>query len=250
MNASEAKQVLLLYRPGTVDSLDPEVREALELAGRDYELGRWLEEHRAFQKAMRAKLRQIEPPAHLKTLLLARHKSAALPLLPPQAPWWRPVWVSAMGIAVLLLGLGFFSFRPPSNDRFAGFSERVVSAALREYRMDLETSDMGQIRQYLSQNGGPSNYTVPKGLERLRLTGAGLLRWRNHPVTMVCFNRGDGQMLFLFVMNRSAVKDPPPPLPRLGKVSDLVTASWTSGDNSYLLAAPEDEQTAFPDKYL
>ena len=72
MNSSEAKEVLLLYRPGTADAADPQIAEALELARRDPELGRWFEQHRAFQKAMRAKFRQIEVPAHLKTSLLIR----------------------------------------------------------------------------------------------------------------------------------------------------------------------------------
>ena len=58
--------------------------------------------------------------------------------------------------------------------------------------------------------GAPADYDVPRGLERLQLTGGGRLTWRSNPVAMVCFDRGDKQMLFLFVMKRSAVKDPPP----------------------------------------
>ncbi len=86
------------------------------------------------------------------------------------------------------------------------------------------------------------------GLNKLQLTGAGLLRWRSNPVSMVCFNRGDNHMLFLFVMNRSALKDAPPDIPRLGKVADLVTASWSQGDKTYLLAGPEEPD--FGAKYL
>jgi hypothetical protein len=55
-------------------------------------------------------------------------------------------------------------------------------------------------------------------------------------------------MLLLFVMKRSAVKDPPPETPQLAKVHQMVTASWTSGDNSYVLAGPEE--AGFIQKYL
>jgi len=72
MKCSEAKEVLLLYRPGIADAGDPRVAEALELAARDPEMRRWFNEHRAFQKAMRAKFRQIEVPHHLKASLLNR----------------------------------------------------------------------------------------------------------------------------------------------------------------------------------
>jgi hypothetical protein len=79
VNSAEAKAVLLLYRPGAADAADPPMTEALELARQDPELGRWFEEHRAFQKAMRAKFRQIEVPAHLKTNQRHRHSSPLRP---------------------------------------------------------------------------------------------------------------------------------------------------------------------------
>ena len=72
MNCSEAKEVLLLYRPGSTDAADPQIAEALELASRDPELRRWFDQHSAFQKAMCAKFQQIEVPAHLKASLLIR----------------------------------------------------------------------------------------------------------------------------------------------------------------------------------
>ena len=41
MNSEEAKQVLAIYRPGIDDPDAPDVVEALALAHRDPELGRW-----------------------------------------------------------------------------------------------------------------------------------------------------------------------------------------------------------------
>jgi hypothetical protein len=82
MNCSEAKEVLLLYRPGIADAADPQIAEALELAGRDPELRRWFDQHRAFQKAMRAKFGQIEVPVHLKASLLMREQRSRRLSLP------------------------------------------------------------------------------------------------------------------------------------------------------------------------
>jgi hypothetical protein len=65
---------------------------------------------------------------------------------------------------------------------------------------------------------------------------------------MVCFDRGDGRMLYLFVMDRSAVKDAPPVTPGVVTANKLVTASWTRGDRTYLLAGPEE--AGFASKYL
>ena len=247
MNRAEAKEVLLLYRPGTADADDPQVAEALELARRDPELGGWFAQHRAFQKAMRAKLQQIEVPAHLKSSLLIQGGSR--PAAIPPRPWWRrPIWLTATAVVLLLLGLAALRLRPRVPDRFANYESRMVSEAQREYGMDLETNDMRQLRQFMARHGAPADYFVPRGLERLQLTGGGRLIWRSNPVAMICFDRGDKQMLFLFVMKRSAVKDPPPDTPRLSKVSRMLTATWTRGDNTYILAGPAEAD--FAKKYL
>jgi len=242
MNRREAKQVLLRYRPGTSDERDPDIASALELAERDPELGRWLEEHLAFQQTMQAKFRGLPVPAHLKDSILAEGK------IVPVAFWRRPpVWLAA-AVLVLFLGLTALVVPPRTPDRFADFRSRMVRTALRQYSMDIVTSDMRQLRQFLTAQGAPADYALPSGLRRLSLTGGGSLKWRSQPVAMVCFDRGDGQMLFLFVLGRDAVKDAPPPAPRVAKVNKLVTASWSEADKTYVLAGPDEAE--FAEKYL
>ncbi len=242
MTTTQAKDILLLYRPGTADAEDPQVVAAIALARRDPELARWFEQHCAFQNALRTKLRQIEVPAHLKAALLAQQNIVRPPI------WWqRPAWLSAAAV-VLFLGVAAIWLKPANPNRFANFQARMVSTAVREYRMDLVTNDMRQLRQFIAGRGAPSGYQLTKGLEKLQLTGGGCLQWRSHPVAMVCFNRGDDQMLFLFVMKRSALKDPPSETPEVSKVTELQTVSWTQGEYTYVLAGPEEPQ--FLRKYL
>lgn len=247
MTSFEAREILLLYRPGTADAVDPRMAEALALARQDPELGRWFEQHRAFQKAMRAGFRRIEVPAHLKTSLLIQ-KPAQRRVIVRQAWWRRPVWLAAAAMVLLVFGLVGVWLKPRSPDRFANFQSRMVGAVQLAYRMDIETNDMQQVRQLLASRGAPADYDLARGLEHLQLTGGGRLRWRSNPVAMVCFDRGDKKMLFLFVMKRSAVKDPPPKTPQLVKVRQMLAASWTHGDNTYVLAGPEEPD--FLKKYL
>jgi len=243
MNSHEAKASLLLYRPGTRDADDPEIVEAMDVARRDPELGQWFNQHQEFQSAMQAKLRQVEVPEHLKAALLAR------PRIIRQPAWWQqPAWIAAAAAIVLLLTLLPNWRRPAVPDRFHNFQETMVSKALLQYRMDLETNDMSQLRQFVAAKGAPADYLVPEGLGKLKLTGGAGLTWRTNPATMVCFERGDKQMVFLFVIKRSAVPDPPPENPKVLRISEYLTVSWTRDDKVYLLAGPEE--AGFADKYL
>jgi hypothetical protein len=235
MTREEARQVLLLYRPGTADAEEPEIVQAMAVARDDAELGRWFEQHRRFQTALREKFRQIEAPAHLKLSLLAQQK-----IVRP-APWWlRPAWLTAAAALVLLLGLLAFSPRIQHFARFADYREMMLSKAVRGYTMDWPTPDMGELRQKVQKRGAPADYDLTPALAKLKLTGGATLRWRSNPVTMVCFDRGDNQMVFLFVMKRAGVKDPPPPNPAVTNISRFTAASWTSGDKTYVLAGPKE----------
>lgn len=246
MNRAEAKEILLLYRPGSPDAQDPLVIEAIEFAQQDPELAQWFEQHQAFQAALQSKFRQIEVPSRLKSALLARGK-----IVKPAAFWQQPAWLAAAAIFLVLLGLSYVLFRPQVPDRFANYRETMVNAAVRTYGMDVETNDLNQLRQFAAQKGAPADYQLTQGLERLQVKGGGLLRWRGNPVSMVCFDRGGNRMLFLFVLKRSALKDPPPAAgsgPDVAQVDGLFTASWTRGADAYVLAGSDEPQ--FADKYV
>lgn len=243
MNREEAKQVLLLYRPGLARQESPEMEQALEMAAHDPDLAQWFQEHRQFQEAMQDKLRQITPPPYLKDAILARPKIVPLPRMR-----FAPAWLAAAAAIVLFLAL--FPLRPRTTapDRFADYAAMMVSKATLQYGMEFRTNDLAQLRRLIAAKGGPGDYTIPSNLQKLSLTGGGSLRWRSNPVAMVCFDKGSNNMVFLFVMKSSAVKDPPPEKPTLAKVSSMLTASWTSGDKTYVLAGSDEAD--FEKKYF
>ena len=251
MNRQEAKEILLLFRPGTADAQDPEMAQALTLAQQDPELGQWFQEHQAFQTAMQTRFRQIEVPATGKLALLSAlqtesHQERKI----VRPPFWRlPVWQWAAA-AVVMLGLTLLLFWPGSRrpDHFADYQQMMVSKALRGYTMDWATSDMTQLRRQLAEAKAPAGYRLPPGVAGLQLTGGARLTWRTHPVSLVCFKRRDQRDVWLFVMKRSDVRDPPPVTPRLQRVDRLMTASWSQGDVTYVLAGPPEP--GFPKEYF
>ncbi len=246
MNRQQAQQILLLYRPGTADAQDPEFAAALALAQKDPELGHWLQEQSLVQHALRAKFRQIPIPDGLKEQILSERKAhAALPLKR------RLVLSAVCGVCILLLAAVILPLLRSREDKsFANFRSRMVRTVAREGlypRMDLETNDLAQIRQYLADHQAPGDYVLPGGLQKTTGTGCAVLQWQDKRVSMVCFNSGknlapNGSDLFLFIIKRADVpKAPPPGAPSFAQANRLATASWTYGDKTYILATLGDE---------
>jgi len=238
MNREQAREILMLYRPGTSDAEDPEIEQALEVVRQDPELESWFENHCRFQQRIRSKLRAIQPPEHLKLAILAQRK------IVPLQPWWqKPFWLASAAAIVLLLALAPLLPHRSAPDKFTNFRDMMVSIALKNYSMDWETNNMEGLRQLIATKGAPADYELPPGLEKLKLTGGAALSWRSNPVSMICFDEGRKKMLFLFVTGRAGFKDAPVTRnPELTKVSSYLTASWRNGDKTYVLVGPDEPQ--------
>ena len=241
MTSEEAKRILLLYRPQTSDAADAEMHAALEQARRDPALQEWFERYCEGQASLRQKFAELPVPEDLKDAILAGRK-----IVRPAFWWQKPAWLAAAAAVAILFGVSALWPRSNSTDRFNLYRARMVRMALHEYRMDIVTNDLRQVQRYLDAKGGPADFAIPNRLEHLNVTGGGHIRWGKTPASMVCFDRGGGQMLFLFVINSAAVKgEPQRPTPL--KIGALQTLSWTQGRNTYVLAGPDDPD--FMQKY-
>lgn len=254
MTRDEARNILLSYRPGTDDPQDPATREALRLAEQDVELGRWFAENRARQSAIRAAFRSIPPPSALSEQILSERPR----LRRPRNGRKSAGLVLACAVLLLLAFIGFEwkQHRAIQSElSFASYRGRMVRNALRIYSMDMETNSPAAIRAYLGQQQSRADYTLPAPLAETQATGCGVLTWQGHRVSMICFHSGGplkpGQKtdLFLFVLNHSAAGHAPRgAVPQIVPVNRMITASWTEGDLTYVLAAEGDE--GFLRKYL
>jgi hypothetical protein len=236
----EAKSILLLYRT-SADGHDPEIAAALEQARQDPELQRWFEEHKDLQARLRQKFAELPVPGDLKEAILAGRK-----IVRPALWWQQPAWLAAAALIALLIGIGAFWLRPAPTERFGLYRARMMRSVLHEYTMDMQTNDLRSLQRYLDAQGAPADFEVPKPLEQLKLTGGGRILWGKEPASMVCFDRGDKQMLFLFVINSGALKGEPQ-RPKLAKIGTLQTLSWTRGAHIYVLGGPDDPD--FAQKY-
>jgi hypothetical protein len=247
MNRDDAKNILVLYRPGTADAADPQIVEALALVKHDAELAHWFDEYCARQEVLRAKFRQIPVPAGLKEQIISEQAARGKII-----DWRRLPALTAIAAAVVVL----FAFAAPllqsfkSDNTLAVYQNRMVGTALRTYVMDLTTNNPEQIRAYLGQNHAPADYVLPASLEKIAVAGCAIESWQGTKVSMICFRTGkplppgEPSDLWLFVVDRALVKNAPPAgPPQLARVNQLMTAVWAQGDKLYLLGTEGDEQT-------
>jgi hypothetical protein len=245
VNRDQAKTILLLYRPGTADANDPEVAEALALAKQDAELTRWLVEHCARQEAVRAGFRKITAPAGLMEQIVSEQAAKAKTSIRRQ----RAVLAVAAMVAAVMVLLPLWLQNRRSLDTYATLRNRMASVALRGYGMDLLTNNPASVRAYLAQNHAPADYVLPAPLEKTAVAGCAIEDWQGTKVSLVCFRTGkplppgEQSDLWLFVIDRSRVKDAPPAGSRqFVQVSRLGMLTWTAGDKLYVLGIAGDEQ--------
>ena len=245
MNHDEAKTILLLYRPGTADTDDPQITEALRLAKQDPDLTRWLVEHCARQETLRAGFRQIATPAGLKEQIISEQAAQERRTVSRR----QNAILAAVAVVVALVVLTplWFQHRETAEN-FALYRTRMASIALRGYGMDLTTGDPAAIRAFLGRNGAPADYHLPAALEKTAVAGCAIENWQSAKVSMICFRTGQplppGQSsdLWLFVIDRSLVKEAPPAEARqFAQVNRLGTMTWTEGDKLYVLGMAGDE---------
>jgi uncharacterized membrane protein YbaN (DUF454 family) len=246
VNKQRAKEILMLYRPGTADAQEPECADALEFARQDPDLQRWFEERCTVHEAIRARFKQIAVPEGLKEQILSERRVHTIPM-------WRrqPVVLAVAASVVLLVSLAALWLRPRAEDSFAIYRGRMAGIASRGYSMDMEANDLVQIHSYLARQQAPANYVLPPGLQKATATGCAVEKWQGAKVAMICFRTGkplppgEKSDLWLFVIDRASVKDAPAPGQlRFAKVNKLITATWAQGDKLYLLGTQGDDEQA------
>jgi hypothetical protein len=251
VNITEAKQILLLYRPGTRDAQDPEVAAALQLVKEDAGLARWFEEHCASQNALRQKFRQLSVPAGLKEQIISERAVAA-----KRASRREKVVgvaaVAAIVIALAVLGVLFLPHnekpRPVPNN-LANYLGQMADSALQSYYMNVATNS-AQIQSWLAKNQAPADYVLPVPLQKVALTGCAAENWQNSRAAMICFRMekslppGQQSDLWLFVIDSSAVQGAlSVTSAQFAQLHGLMTAAWTQDGKLYVLGMKGDEQT-------
>ncbi len=234
MNREEAKEILALYRPGIDDPTEPEIAAALELVRQDVALARWFEERSALYDATRQKFKEVPVPDQLFERILTSSR--------PTREWRRSplLWAAAAAI-LLFVGVSTLPRGDKTGYSFTAFCSKMVRTAMGNYGMPLMTNDLTVIQTYLTTNNAHGDYVLTPALAKLPGVGCVIFPWHTRTVSLICLDGGKGRDVFLFVINRTALTDPPDRI-QIQTVGKLPTAAWSEGDKTYLLVTRGNEQ--------
>lgn len=245
MTDNQAKEILMLYRPGTADTEDPSFAEALALCESNPELKSWFAEHCALYSALRAKFKEIPVPEGLPQQIISERKVHSVPL-------WQKAVLLVGTVAIVALAVWRMPSilpRPSEPHNFAFYRDYIVGWADKQYSMDRLTNNLDEIRLVLTQRGAVTNYVVPANLQKYAIVaGCAGTAFQNKAVSMICFQTRPmsptSSDLWLFVTDSSTTTgNPASATPVIDKTRQgITTASWTDKGKTYVLAVKGDEQ--------
>ncbi len=242
MKSEEAKRLLEVFRPGGADMDDPRFVEALVQTERDPVLGRWFDEQRRFDNQFVEALKTISVPSDLQDAILASRKVVRPGL------WqdWRMRAAVAAGVVFLAVVGGVLA--TSKTAQFADFRAELIEQAWDgNTHLDMESSDVRQIRSWLVSKQVPAEFALPDGLRDMRLLGCRIVEADGLRVPMLCLADGPKHM-HLFVLEGSQLAQlPSTDKPDFEKCGVWKTASWQQGDKTYVLTGMKN--LAFVNKF-
>jgi hypothetical protein len=265
MDIEQARHILSAHRPGRDDAEDRALfEEALAQTERDPELAEWFAEQSRLDDLMRDALRDVEPPTDLLAAILASAKTSRegeAPAfskaseestarqeprprgLPVEAtrpnPWITPTWLALAAAVAIAAGALFLVARSQGPRVPLAAIDAAIPQMTRahEHPFATEDDDIGKIRAWLAGNGGATGFDVPAGLRGIRGMGCEVTSVNGAKISIVCFEMPGGGAAHLYVMDRSALRNPPPEgHADIQRRNGIAMASWSDDRHSYILA--------------
>jgi len=194
MNHHEAKFLLRAYRPDSGDAGDPVFAGALDAANHDPALQAWLEREQAFDRALGAKLRGIQPPPGLRDAILAGSRASRH----RRSRWKIPAWLAAAACIALAFTL-FPRTRPiePSAREFAEFALNELATSGSGHNG--HRADLSGLQAHLASASLPLSDNPGVSGDELRDADCRVIKFAGHDVFEVCFQR-DGHWYHLYAL--------------------------------------------------
>jgi len=240
MDRKEAQLILSALRPGGPEATEPPFTEALVQTEADPELKAWWQAQQEFDRKIAAKLAEIPAPAGLRDEILARRK---ITRFEPRVRY--STWLAAAAVVAFLCVAGTFwrvaNYGPIDRSDYA---DAVVSE-LGDKGPDLAmtSTDHGKLMAWLKAQNAPVGDMPPK-FDAMPTIGCQKYVIHGHTVSLVCFSLANGGIAHFFMVDKSALNDPPEENgAQFGNVKGWNVAAWSDSRMTYMVATQDSVAT-------
>lgn len=270
MERDEAKAILELCRPGSTDDQhDPLIAEALGLLETDAELKAWFEEQQALDVRIGETFNAIEPPADLKSSILAGMRAHALQsegederdadeaailagsevFNRPDRAWWRNPLIGVAAVFALLFIIVAIP-RDNSPTQLASTDDQALQASvpamIQFLAREIETiksqkrsfakasTQPEALQAYLASTGTPSPSRLPSPVRTTPSLGCFTLDYEGVKMGMICFK--EDQIMHLITARKSDCMRHITEEPSVYEVDGQAFKVWVEGDQVYILS--------------
>lgn len=235
MDSQEAKFILQAYRPDGRDAANPVFQQALAQAKSDPSLAAWLADEQAFDTAISRKLRSVPTPHTLKPAILAGLH------LSQQVRWWSQpsLWAVATSLVLLLGSIVVLKTHQGPSMTLGEFRSHATDY-VSQIELQHRSVDVNELQGWLKQQNSPSGKILPAALSKAQSIGCRTLTWNGSKVALICFQ--SEPELHLFIVRTSDLRNAPDgTIPLFAKTGNITTASWTKGDETFVLTSTGSE---------
>lgn len=245
---------LHVYDPSLGEPPTDACAEALEASLADPELSHWWGEEKAFDAAIRAKIKGSAVPAGLQDAILSKaaelagQSAEATPLLqssPSRSIWHWSAFAGAAA-AVAILALAFTFVFPPQGARpsaeLASLMVSIENILDQNNFQPHKAKDYPSLVNFLKAEGAPTPKYLPASISGKEGFACANLEIDGIPVGMMCFRAEDDSVFHIFTVDRKYLPeqhDMPKSYVRM--IDDHCCAAWTRDDQIYVLATKESE---------
>lgn len=246
MTNDEAKLILSALRPGGEDQTDPLFTDALAQARLCTELNDWLAGEQAFDRVFAARLREVTPPPHLRSAILAGARMSRKQPPRGMAGWLQSGPFRALAaVFLLLLGGGFWWRNATTLDRWQRHAIGVLQKIEEgKVSFDHTSPDPTQLLAWLKEHGKKELAQHPKTLDGKTTYGCKTWDYQGNPISLMCFDWDGQHTVHLFTSPAKGLpRVPGAQAPLQGVVGGFETLVWTSGENVHMIASDLDRST-------
>jgi hypothetical protein len=211
-------------------------REARAMAESDPELGAWLKQRTAFDEQVAAAFATAIPAGLFEDILQQARRPARRP-----TRWILPTLFAAAAA----IALGWTLLWPVNSTMPAWQADSLAAVTKVQYgmsRVDHMSHDFEAIKKMLVADHSPIPAHLPGAVSALPVLACKRIKVADRIASIICFEIEPGKEAHLVVVDNTGLPDLPPQLqPQFKNSKNWNMASWSDGNQTFLLATTADE---------